>query len=231
MSSLDEQILGFLTQARSGSGNRFNQPSLFSELELLSLPLLRNLSEKRDFSVVQTFNRSLKGHERKRLMAIQSPQDLFFYDLCSMYDVELKLAQVLPILAQESQNAQLSEALLEHQQETVQHARNLEQCFQILGREPVKVENRAVLGLREDHDLFKQENPSPQVLTMFDVEAASKSEYMEMAAYRGLIDAARLLGYQQCVPLFEQNLKQEEAAAQKLATIAQQIGQAQKRVA
>ncbi|MGH2639090.1 MAG: ferritin-like domain-containing protein [Rhabdochlamydiaceae bacterium] len=164
-------------------------------------------------------------------MTIQSPQDLFFYDLCSMYDVELKLAQILPILAQESQNKQLSEAFLEHQQETVQHARNLEQCFQILDRKPVKLENHTVLGLKEDHDAFLQEKPSPQELTMFNIEAGSKSEYLEMAAYRGLIDSAKLLGLQQCVPLFEQNLRQEEAAAQKLATLAQQIGQTQRRAA
>lgn len=85
-------------------------------------------------------------------MTIQSAQDLFFYDLCGMYDAELKLAQVLPTLAQESQDAQTRDAFLEHQQETVHHAQNLEQCFQILGRSPVKLENHAVAGLKEDHE-------------------------------------------------------------------------------
>ncbi len=28
-------------------------------------------------------------------MAVQSPQDLFFYDLCAMYDVERKLTQIM----------------------------------------------------------------------------------------------------------------------------------------
>jgi len=160
-------------------------------------------------------------------MTIQSAQDLFFYDLCGMYDAELKLAQVLPTLAQESQDAQTRDAFLEHQQETVHHAQNLEQCFQILGRSPVKLENHAVAGLKEDHDTFVQQKPSPQALTMFDIGAGSKSEYLEISAYRGLIDSANLLGLQSCVPLFQQNLQQEEAAARKLATCAQRLGQEQ----
>ena len=34
-------------------------------------------------------------------MAIQSPRDLFLYGLYAMYDVERKLDQMLPILAQD----------------------------------------------------------------------------------------------------------------------------------
>jgi ferritin-like metal-binding protein YciE len=45
-----------------------------------------------------------------------------------------------------------------------------------------------------------------------------------MAAYQSLIASADLLGYQQCVPLLKQNLQQEEAAAQKLARLALQLG-------
>ncbi|TMD74094.1 MAG: DUF892 family protein, partial [Chloroflexi bacterium] len=51
-------------------------------------------------------------------MAIQSPRDLFLYGLCSMYDVERKLDQMLPILAQESLDAQAREAFTQHEQET-----------------------------------------------------------------------------------------------------------------
>lgn len=88
------------------------------------------------------------------------------------------------------------------------------------------VENHAVTGLKQDHDTFvQQQQPSGAILTMFDLNAGSQSEYLEMANYNSLIDAATNLGYQQCVPLFQQNLQQEEAAAKKLATIAHQLGQ------
>ena len=159
------------------------------------------------------------------MAGIQNPQDLFLYSLCGMYDAERKLVQVLPTLAQEVQDPQVREAFLQHQQETQQHVRNLEQCFQILGSQPMVVENHAIAGLKQDHDDFVQQQPSAQALTMFDLAAGSKSEYLEMAAYNALIDAANSLGYQQCVPLFQQNLQQEEAAAKKIATLTHQLDQ------
>ncbi|SRR5712692_5453600 len=85
-------------------------------------------------------------------MAIQSPRDLFFYNLCAMYDAEQKLTQILPILAQECISPQAREAFMQHEQETFQHVRNLEQCFQILGSQPRTLENHTVAGLRRDHD-------------------------------------------------------------------------------
>ncbi len=158
-------------------------------------------------------------------MAIQSPQDLFFFNLCAMYDVEQKLAEVLPMLAQESQEPQVKEAFLQHQQETQQHVRNLEECFQMINQPPVPLENHAVIGLQQDHTAFLQQQPSAQALTMFDIAAGSKSEYLEMAAYNNLIDSATSLGLNQLVPLFQQNLQQEEAAAKKLAALQHQLGQ------
>ncbi len=157
-------------------------------------------------------------------MAIQTPQDLFFFNLCAIYDAEQKLAQILPILAQESQEQPAKDAFLQHQQETLQHVSNLEQCFQSIGRQPIPVENHGVIGLKQDHDAFLQQQPSAAVLTMFDIAAGSKSEYLEIASYTSLIDAATALGLTQCVTLFQQNLLQEEAAAKKLAVLAHQLG-------
>src|SRR2546423_5642752 len=157
-------------------------------------------------------------------MAIQSPRDLFLYGLCAMYDVERKLDQMLPILAQESLDAQAREAFTEHEQETRQHISNLEQCFQILGSQPMIVESNMVAGLRRDHDAFLQQQPPAQALTMFDLYAGYQSECLEIAGYHNLIDAANSIGLSQCVPLLQQNLQQEIAASQKLAALAHQLG-------
>src|SRR5436305_1795115 len=163
-------------------------------------------------------------------MAIQSPRDLFLYGLCAMYDVERKLDQMLPILAQESLDAQAREAFTQHEQETRQHISNLEQCFQILGRHPMIVENNMVAGLRRDHDTFLQQQPPAQALTMFDLYAGYQSECLEIAGYQSLIDAANSIGLSQCVPLLQQNLQQEIAASQKLAALAHQLGQQQTQI-
>jgi|GEM_PF-1107477 len=162
-------------------------------------------------------------------MAIQSPQDFFFYDLCAMYDVEQKLVQMLPQLAQECQNDQAREAFMLHEQETRQHVRNLEQCFQILGSQPRTVENYTVDGLRRNHDAFLKEQPPQEALLLFDLYAGYQSEYIEIAAYHSLIDAANILGLPQCVQFFQQNLLQEIEAAKKLWTLGHQSGMQQLR--
>jgi ferritin-like metal-binding protein YciE len=166
------------------------------------------------------------GNRKALIMAIQNPQDLFLFQLAEMYDIEQRLVQALPELAQETENPQVRQAFLDHEQETHQHVRNIEQCFQLLGYQPMRIENQAVAGLKQDHDAFVQKHqPSQNILTLFDLNAGSQSEYLEMANYQALIETANALGYQQCVPLFQQNLQQEMATAQKLAAIAHQLGQ------
>ena len=160
-------------------------------------------------------------------MAIQNPRDLFLYDLRAMYDLELKMVQMLPVLAQECMDNAAREAFVTHEAETKQHVLNLEQCFQILGSQAATLENNAAAGLKKDHDVFLQLQPPPQAIILFDVHAGYLSECLEIAAYRNLIDAANGLGLSDCVLLMQQNLQQEMNAAQKLSAIAHQYSQPQ----
>ena len=59
---------------------------------------------------------------------------------------------------------------------------------------------------------------------MFDLGGASKTEYYEIASYKGLIEKANLLGEKSCVPLLQENLQQEEAMAKKVEQISQTLG-------
>jgi ferritin-like metal-binding protein YciE len=160
-------------------------------------------------------------------IAIKSPQDLFLYDLCVMYDIEQKLVQMLPVLAQESIDATARDAFTLHEQETRQHIRNLEQCFQMLGNQPMSLENHTTAGLKQDHDTFLQQQPPVEALMLFDLHAGYQSECLEIAAYHNLIDEANSLGLQDCAQLFQQNLQQEINASKKLAEISHQYEQQQ----
>jgi ferritin-like metal-binding protein YciE len=158
-------------------------------------------------------------------MAIQNLSELFMYDLGSMYSAEQMILLILPELANESDNAQAKEAYQAHEQETRQQAQNLEQCFQILGQQPPKVTCYAVAGLKQEHDTFLKERPSPAMLTAFDLGAAHKTEYFEMASYKGLIEKANLMGQPRVAQLLQQNYDQEQAMAQRVEGIARQLGQ------
>jgi hypothetical protein len=105
--------------------------------------------------------------------------------------------------------------------------RNLEQCFQMLGAQPRALENFTVDGLKRDHDTFLQQQPPREALTLFDLYAGYQTEYLEIAMYQNLIDAANSLGLSFCIQLFQENLAQEIEAAKKVSTIAHEYGEQQ----
>jgi ferritin-like metal-binding protein YciE len=168
----------------------------------------------------------VKGDESKTMQSskLQSPKDLFIHELGGMYDAEQKIAQMLPMMAQETNNPQIKNALQQHEQETKQQINNLEQCFQVLGMQPASVACMTVAGLKQEHDTFLKEKPSEEVLNLFNLDAADKTEYFEIASYKGLIEKANLMSQRECISLLQQNLRQEEAMAQKVETLSHEIG-------
>jgi ferritin-like metal-binding protein YciE len=158
-------------------------------------------------------------------MPMQTPMDLLMHELGDIYDEENRLLQILPALASEASNPQIQNAFQQHLRETQQQVQNLEQCFQALGQQPQRETCTAIQGLKQEHDSFVKENPSAQVLDMFDLGAGLKTEYYEMASYQGLIEKCRLMGQQNCAQLLQQNYLQEHAMAQEIIQLSQQLGQ------
>lgn len=149
------------------------------------------------------------------------------HNLGDIYDAEQRILQILQTLASESQDPQATQAYRTHEQQTRQQIQNLEQCYQILGQQPQRVPCLAVQGLKQEHDSFLKDNPTPNILTMFDLGAAFKTEHYEIASYLSLIDAARAMNQPQVVQLLQQNLQQEEWMAQQVSTISRQLDQQQ----
>lgn len=158
-------------------------------------------------------------------MAVQGIQDLFLHELSDIYDGEQRIAKILPQLANEVPNDQVKSAFQEHERETRQQIQNLEQCFQILGAKPKQVTCAAIQGLKQEHDSFTRENPGHDILTMFNLGAASKTEHYEIASYQGLVEKANMMGQQECARLLQENLRQEEEMARRVQQIGRQLGQ------
>lgn len=157
-------------------------------------------------------------------MTMSNPEQLFLHELSDMYDAERRIVSMLPIMAQECDNPQIRTAFEQHEKETQQQIQNLEQCFQILGKSPEKVQCSAIAGLKQEHDSFLKESPSQEVLGLFDLSGASKTEYYEMASYKGLIESAGQMGQQQVAQLLQQNFEQEKVMANKVEQLCTQLG-------
>lgn len=147
------------------------------------------------------------------------------HELGDIYNAEQMILKTLQQMTSESQDQQAKDAYQMHQQQTQQQIQNLDQCFQLLGTQPQQVTCYAVQGLKQEHDHFLQENPSPMLIDLFDLGAAEKTEHYEIASYTGLIEKARLMGQQQVAQLLRQNLQQEQHMAQLVRQIGQQLGQ------
>jgi ferritin-like metal-binding protein YciE len=157
-------------------------------------------------------------------MPVQTQKDLFLHELGDIYDAEQRITNILPEMAKEAQDPDIKKAFEQHLTETKQQINNIEQCFKVLGVQPKTFPCLAIDGLNKEHDTFMREQPSAEILSMYDLEATVKTEHYEIASYQGLIDTAVTLGQQQCAQLLKQNLDQEEVMAEKMVLFARQIG-------
>jgi ferritin-like metal-binding protein YciE len=156
-------------------------------------------------------------------MSVTNTQQLFEHELRDIYYAEQKLVQALGQLASESINPQAQQAFTQHQTETQNHVRRLEQVFQLLGQTPQAQTCQGIEGLIKEKQAFAKENPTPEILQIFNIGAGEKSEHYEISAYEGMISLAQQIGQPQVVQLLQQNLQEEQAALQKLKSIAQSM--------
>jgi ferritin-like metal-binding protein YciE len=155
---------------------------------------------------------------------LKSPEELFEHELKDIYYAEQTLTKVLPTLAQESSDRELSQAFTKHLKETKDQIKNLEQVFDNLGKRAQGEKCPGIDGIREEHESFMQENsPTAEVLNMHLTGAASRAEHYEIAAYTGLIEKARAIGERDSVKLLQENLRQEKEALKTVESISKRM--------
>jgi len=152
-------------------------------------------------------------------VSIKTPEDLFVHELEDMYDAEQQILKALPKLAQEARDDKLREAIEHHEVETHTQIQNLEKVFQSLGHQAESTTCYGIKGLIQEHEHFVAEQPAPEVLQLFNIGAASKTEQYEICSYTDLITEAQLLGHDDAVSLLRENLKHEQEMAKKLEEV------------
>jgi ferritin-like metal-binding protein YciE len=153
-----------------------------------------------------------------------SPKQLFVHELQDVYYAEKTLTNVLPKLAAEASDRELTRAFESHLKETQKHVANLEKVFKNVGESAQAQPCPGIDGIKREHDDFKREHQTTQTLSdVFLTSSASRTEHYEIAAYTSLIEKARVLGERDSVKLLQENLKQEKEALKKVETIGKRI--------
>jgi ferritin-like metal-binding protein YciE len=158
-------------------------------------------------------------------MAIQSPADLFLYELSSMHDAEKKKAAWKGEMAGQIRNGNLQQVVRVEEKEAQNKVKNLEACFQALGTQPRDVPCLAVDGMRAEYQQFISQNPSPETMEMFTVGSMLKAAHFGLGSYKSLIDKAMLMGENQCAQVLQTNLVINEESTGRLERIGHEMSQ------
>jgi ferritin-like metal-binding protein YciE len=156
-------------------------------------------------------------------MALNDPKQLFLHELADQYDAEQHIVRMLPDLAREAPDAQVAQALNAHLEETRQQISNIEQVFDLFGEKPGRQSCATVQGIKQEHDVFTRTHPTAELLGIFDLGGAAKTEHYEIAAYEGLIAMCEALGQPRAAQLLQENLRQEQAMLQKVTEASERL--------
>jgi ferritin-like metal-binding protein YciE len=146
-------------------------------------------------------------------------------ELGDIYDAEHRFLKGQQEMLKRASDATLRRGLERHFAETELQIGNLDQVFQILGERPKAVPSEAAKGLVREAKTGMKEARTDELRDCMIGGVASRIEHYEMAAYRGLLVDAELIGQREIVELLQENLQQEETTAQTLAQHAPMLAQ------
>jgi len=156
-------------------------------------------------------------------MPVTTLRELFEHELKDVYYAEQKLVEALQQLAGESTKPEIRRAFEDHRKETQNQIKRLEQVFSLLGQQPETEVCAGIEGLLKEKQSFSREKPSEEILQVFNLGAAQKTERYEITAYENLIELGRKLQLREAVQLFNETLTEEKAALQKLQALAKDL--------
>ena len=153
-------------------------------------------------------------------MSLDNLSNLFLNELKDVYNAEKQIVTALPRMAKAASSPDLAEAFAAHLAETHGHVQRLERIFESLGQTARGKKCKGMEGLLEEGKEILEEEGEDSVIDAALISAAQRVEHYEMAAYGCLKAYAELLGYSDAVKLLNQTLEEEEAADEKLSTLA-----------
>jgi ferritin-like metal-binding protein YciE len=118
--------------------------------------------------------------------------------------------EVLPQVLEEAQSEWLVRPLEEHLVQTRTHVERVEQVFASLGVDPSSNLSQPLEGLRRQHDELAPKLTESRLRDIFLADAAARTEHLELALYRSLIQLAPVVGVDP-KPL-EENVREEKQA-------------------
>ena len=156
-------------------------------------------------------------------MKFSSLQDLYIEQLKDLHSAETQLTKALPKMAKAANTPELKSAFTAHLEETKEHLVRLDQIGEKLDQSLGEQTCAAMKGLIEEGAEWMEEDAEPEVMDAGLIAAAQRVEHYEIAGYGTVHNFAELLGEEEAAELLAETLEEEEAADEKLTSLAQSI--------
>ncbi len=159
------------------------------------------------------------------MATIETPRGLFVHKVGSALKMERTILDMLEELQEKANGTELRRNLAQHHRETQQQVRNLDRVFDALGEDPEEQPCPTIEGLQKEgeQNLKVVEDDLHDAVILSGVV---ETEAHEIAVYDGLITYAEAMGEEDIVPLFQENLEQEQQTLKKARQATKKLVQA-----
>ena len=154
---------------------------------------------------------------------MQTGHELFVHGLKDILDGERQLVDALEENANDSSRGELKKAFEQHRKQTEEQIGRLQRCFELLNEKPENTECHGIRGLIQEKKAFVEEDPSEDLIDVFNIGAAVKVESYESCEYESLIDMAREMKHSKVAQLLNQNLKEEKETLRKMEAFSKRV--------
>jgi len=148
-------------------------------------------------------------------MPMKKPKELFILMLSELRQSTEKTARLFDEISQVAQNQDIKEALEARVFVSQKILSTLDQCFKLIGEQPVKLSGRVYEVFAEDFRRELAEIENPTVRNVFILARASQVVHLQIAEYQALVSAADLSGHYGVGVLLESCLADKVAFAER----------------
>ena len=156
---------------------------------------------------------------RGSTMSMGTLEDLFMLELKELYDVENKVIDALPRMAEVVSSAELRAALGRHLEVTQRQKDRLIEIFHRLGREPESIVCEGIRGILEDATMIVNARGDSVIKDAALIGAAQQVAHYETASYGTVRTFAQVLGWNDIADIIEETLDEEKLADVELAQV------------
>jgi ferritin-like metal-binding protein YciE len=146
--------------------------------------------------------------------------DAWLDELRDLYNAEKQVAKALPKMIKAANAAPLADAFQSHLKETLGQIQRLEQVFESVGESARSKTCDGMIGILEEGKSIMSEDFDESTMDASLIAAAQKVEHYEIASYGTVVTWAETMGHDKAARLLKMTLNEEEAADEKLSSLA-----------